>query len=135
SKLADGLDLNDVEFESRPYSASAAYAQSKQANRMLTWALARRLKGTNVTANAMSPGPVDTSLLRTLAPGLKGRTTGEGADTVIWLATSPEVTNLTNRFWIDRREEPCQFRNVAQEEALWAICEGMTRKATSAVPA
>jgi NAD(P)-dependent dehydrogenase (short-subunit alcohol dehydrogenase family) len=44
SDLARGLDLDDVEFRRRPYEGVAAYAQSKQANRMWTWALARRLE-------------------------------------------------------------------------------------------
>ncbi|HET8645155.1 MAG TPA: SDR family NAD(P)-dependent oxidoreductase, partial [Vicinamibacteria bacterium] len=51
SDLARDLDLTDVEFRRRPYDGVTAYAQSKQANRMWTWALARRLEGTGVTAN------------------------------------------------------------------------------------
>ena len=46
--------LSDAEFKRRPYSGVKAYAQSKQADRMLTWALARRLEGTKVTANAVT---------------------------------------------------------------------------------
>ena len=64
SELAHDLDLSDVEFERRPYEGVTAYAQSKQANRMWTWALARRLEGTGVTANAMHPGGVNTPLFR-----------------------------------------------------------------------
>src|SRR5437660_5552849 len=56
SAMAVGLELDDVEFKRRPYTPAAAYAQSKQADRMITWALAKRLKGSNVTANAMTPG-------------------------------------------------------------------------------
>ena len=62
SRLAGGLDLDDLEFERRPYTGRDAYAQSKQANRMLTWALARRLEGTGVTANAVHPGFVSTEI-------------------------------------------------------------------------
>ncbi len=126
SKYAFGLDLDDVEFRRRSYQPVMAYTQSKQANRMLTWALARRLEGASVTANAMSPGPVNTALLRTLAPGSSGGTPAEGADTVVWLATSPDVTGVSGRFWADRREQPCQFRSPDQEEALWSLCERMT---------
>ncbi len=98
SLMAYGLDLGDVEFKRRPYDPSAAYAQSKQADRMLTWAFARRFEGISVTANAMHPGVVDTNLLRSLAPGISGRSPAEGADTAVWLSTSPEVAGLNGRF-------------------------------------
>ena len=125
SKLAHGLDLNDLQFKKRAYDATAAYAQSKHANRMLTWALARRLEGTHATANAMTPGPVNTQLLKTLAPSMKGKTTAEGADTIVWLATSAEVAGLSNRFWADRKEERCAFHNPGEEDKLWEACEAM----------
>jgi NAD(P)-dependent dehydrogenase (short-subunit alcohol dehydrogenase family) len=132
SQLAGGLDLADVEFEARPWSGKAAYAQSKQADRMLTWALARRLEGTGVTANAMHPGFVSTeifgkggglvSLAASLYAKLRGRRPEEGADTVVWLAASPDVEGRSGLFWIDRQERRCRFRDEAQEEALWALC-------------
>jgi NAD(P)-dependent dehydrogenase (short-subunit alcohol dehydrogenase family) len=128
SRMAYGLDLEDVNFNRRPYSIAAAYAQSKQANRMLTWALARRLEGTNVTANALHPGPVDTSLLGAVAPGVKGIPTSEGADTPIWLATSPKVAGVNGLFWAKRKEMACEFRGRDNEEALWSLCEGMIGK-------
>ena len=109
---------------------SAAYAQSKQADRMLTWAFARRCEGSSLTANAMHPGVVQTNLLQTLAPGYFGRSPAEGADTAIWLATSPEVEGVNGRFWIGRKERPCEFRGVEGEEALWSLCEGMTHHGT-----
>jgi NAD(P)-dependent dehydrogenase (short-subunit alcohol dehydrogenase family) len=126
SMMAYGLDLDDVNFKRRRYDASTAYAQSKQANRMLTWALARRLEGTSVTANALHPGVVNTALLRSFAPGYSGITPAEGADTAIWLATSPEVAGVSGRLWVRRRETPCEFRGRENEEALWALCERMT---------
>jgi NAD(P)-dependent dehydrogenase (short-subunit alcohol dehydrogenase family) len=131
SKFAGGLNLDDLEFQRRPYEAMAAYMQSKQANRMLTWALVRRLEDVSVTANAMAPGPTNTPLLRAFAPGASGRTPAEGADTVIWLAASPEVEGVSGRFWADRREERCEFRSEADEEALWALCERMTEGTSS----
>jgi len=123
SLMAYGLDLLDVQIMKRPYSATEAYAQSKQANRMLTWALARRLAGTTVTANALSPGAVDTPLLHAMAPGIGGRTPEQGADTAIWLTISPDVAGVSGRFYTDRQEIPCQFRNPANEDALCALCD------------
>jgi NAD(P)-dependent dehydrogenase (short-subunit alcohol dehydrogenase family) len=138
SELAHDLDLGDVEFRRRPYDGVTAYAQSKQADRMWTWALARRLEGTGVTANAMHPGGVNTPLFRKggswkgLAGAMYGRMVGkspeEGADTVVHLATSPEVEGLSGRFWVDRAERACRFRGQAGEEALWALCENMTSR-------
>jgi NAD(P)-dependent dehydrogenase (short-subunit alcohol dehydrogenase family) len=128
SEMAYGLDLDDVEFKKRTYNPSTAYAQSKQADRMLTWAYARRLAGTSVTANAMSPGPVDTPLLHALAPGMKGRTREKGAETVVWLATGPDLAGVNNKLWFDKAERVCKFHNEEQEEKLWAVCDELTRK-------
>ena len=135
SELAGGLDLEDPQFERRRYGASAAYAQSKQANRMLTWEAARRLSGSGVTANAMHPGTVATPMLAKFS-GLQGaaatawarsagRTPEEGADTVVWLASSPDVASLSGRYWIDRRESACRFRDPAREDALRHLCATM----------
>jgi NAD(P)-dependent dehydrogenase (short-subunit alcohol dehydrogenase family) len=131
SEMAYGLDLDDVEFKKRTYNPSTAYAQSKQANRMLTWVYARRLAGTSVTANAMSPGAVDTPLLHALAPGMKGRTTEKGAETAVWLASSPDVAGLSNRLWFDQAERACKFHHPEHEEKLWAICDAMSAKGKS----
>jgi NAD(P)-dependent dehydrogenase (short-subunit alcohol dehydrogenase family) len=139
SQLAGELDLSDVQFERRPWSGRSAYAQSKQADRMLTWALARRLSGTGTTANAMHPGFVATeifgkggglvSLGASLWSKLRGRRPEEGADTVVWLAASPDVENRSGLFWIDRQERRCRFRDEAGEEALWALCRDLSRPA------
>jgi NAD(P)-dependent dehydrogenase (short-subunit alcohol dehydrogenase family) len=133
STYAGGLDLEDLELTRRPYGNIPAYKQSKQANRMLTWALARRLKGTSVTANAMSPGLVMTGLYRDMTgfrrlfmralSKVAGRTIAQGADTAVWLATSPEVLGISNKFWDQRKERRCEFRDEASEERLWKICE------------
>jgi retinol dehydrogenase-14 len=137
SDLARDLDLDDVGFTQRRYSGVRAYAQSKQANRMWTWALARRLAGTGVTANVMHPGGVATGIF-TKGGGLLGpaiallsslfaRTAAQGADTAVWLAASPEVEGKSGLFFKDRTVVPCAFRNPEGEERLWALCEAMTR--------
>lgn len=138
SNLAKGLDLDDVEFRRRRFDGRDAYAQTKQANRMWTRALARRLEGARVTANAMHPGFVATELFSKgaglvglaarAAAAVSARSPEEGADTVVWLAASPEVAGAHGRYWKDRREIPCRFRDVAAQEALWALCERMTAR-------
>lgn len=131
SQFASDLDLDDLQFERRPFDAAKAYAQSKACNRMLTWALARRLANSGVTANAMAPGLVaETGLYRHAPPELiarlrqrSGRTSAQGADTAVWLASSPEVEGVSGKFFYDRTDTPCEFRNTAAEEKLWDICE------------
>ncbi len=138
SQFAGELDLGDVQFDRRGYAGPTAYKQSKQANRMWTWALARRLEGSSVTANAMHPGGVRTPLFRKagglLGPAIAlwalaaGRGPGKGADTAVWLATDPDLATTSGRFWIDRSDVRCRFKNPDQEEALWQLCDEMTRK-------
>ncbi len=140
STYASDLDLTDLQFDRRPYDAQRAYKQSKACDRMLTWALARRLQGSGVTANAMAPGlVVQTGLYRDVGPGVRlimrvlglffGRTVAQGADTAIWLASSPEVEGVNGKFFDRRQEVACKFRNEEAEEKLWSICERLTAPA------
>ena len=95
STFASDLDLDDLQFQRRPFDSMKAYAQSKACDRLLTWALARRLDGSGVTATAMAPGLiVDTGLYRHAPTEVMeqlrrrggGRTPADGADTAVWLA-------------------------------------------------
>ena len=134
SEYASDLDLDDLQFDSRPFESFRAYAQSKACDRLLTWALARRLDGSGVTANALTPGLItETGLYRNATPELitrltqysGGRTSAQGADTAIWLASSPEVEGVSSKFFVEREEHTCEFRNKKNEEKLWSICEGL----------
>jgi retinol dehydrogenase-14 len=136
STFASDLDMDDLQFQRRPWDSMKAYAQSKACDRLLTWALVRRLDGSGVTANAMAPGLiVDTGLYRNApAPVMSqlrqrggGRTPADGADTAIWLASSPELDGVTGKFFENRKEIPCSFRDPDREERLWSICEGLAR--------
>jgi NAD(P)-dependent dehydrogenase (short-subunit alcohol dehydrogenase family) len=118
---AGGLDLSDTQYERRRYSGVGAYRASKQASRMLTWALADRLRGSGVTANALNPGYGLTPLTRNVGGALKvlvlltrfkAQTPLDGADTAIWLAASDEVEGVTGEFWNGRRQVRCKFRAV-----------------------
>jgi NAD(P)-dependent dehydrogenase (short-subunit alcohol dehydrogenase family) len=137
STYASDLDLDDLQFERRPFESFKAYAQSKACDRLLTWAFARRLKGTGMTVNAMTPGLItETGLYRNAAPELVtrltqysgGRTSAQGADTAIWLASVPELEGVTGKFYEEREEQKCEFRNKRAEEKLWRICEELTNK-------
>lgn len=137
STYAGGLELEDLQFEHRKYSSVASYKQSKQANRMWTWALARRLHDSGVTANAFAPGFVKTALYRDtpartravlfFVAKLFGRSVEEGAATGVWLSSDPSLAQTTGRFFEQKQEKPCEFRNEAAEERLWSMCEAMTR--------
>jgi NAD(P)-dependent dehydrogenase (short-subunit alcohol dehydrogenase family) len=141
STYAMDLDLDDLQFERRAYEGRKAYAQSKACDRLLTWAMARRLQG-GVTANAMAPGlVVRTGLYRDTPPAAMvfmrllglfiGRSVAQGADTAIWLASSPDVEGVSGRFFELRKEVPCKFRNTEDEEKLWRICERLSGSAWS----
>jgi NAD(P)-dependent dehydrogenase (short-subunit alcohol dehydrogenase family) len=141
SVYASDLDLDDLQFERRRFESFKAYAQSKACDRLLTWALARRLAGSGVTANAMTPGLItETGLYRHADPELVnrlsryagGRTSAQGADTAVWLASSPDVEGVTGKFFEERAELACEFRNKRAEEKLWRICEGLTSKTAGA---
>ena len=82
-------------------------------------------------ANAMAPGFVPgTDLSRNLSPETRraykeriGRTIEQGADTAVWLATTPAAASATGRSTSTVEELHCQFRNTEVEERLWDICE------------
>jgi len=130
SAFAGDVDFSDLEFTRRPYDGLASYRQSKACDRMWSWALARRLQPRGITVNAMTPGWVpDTALSRNLPPEVRrararpGRTVQQGADTAVWLASARELAGTTGRFFADRRDVPCEFRDHANGERLWRICE------------
>lgn len=90
SRSADPLDFDDLMLE-ESYSAGRAYGQSKLAQVMFTFELARQLEGTGVTVNALHPASLmDTDLVRDM--GMEPRSTvEEGADAVLHLVDSDDV--------------------------------------------
>jgi retinol dehydrogenase-12 len=131
-----GLDLSDTQYESRRFSGIGAYRASKQASRMLTWALADRLRGGPVTANAVNPGYLVTELTTYVGGLLKiivsltsfrAQTALDGADNAIWLAASPEVEGITGKFWSKRGEVRCRFPGSVAVQKLWTLVEQQTR--------
>lgn len=134
STYASDLDLDDLQFERRPYDGMRAYAQSKACDRMLTWAFARRLAETGVTVNAIAPGLVtETNLYHDLPADIRhqlqqqpSRSVVEGADTAVWLAGATEVEGVSGKFYEQRAEQPCQFRDLEAEEKLWALCQAIS---------
>ena len=130
------LDLDDLQL-TRHYNGWRAYANSKLANIAFTTELAARLAGSGVTANCLHPGSVSTgfgregSTLLRLGLGL-GRwlllTPGQGADTVVYLASSPNVEGVTGGYFVKRMlRSPSQAaRDPATARRLWEISAELT---------
>lgn len=136
STFAGDLDLEDVEFKRRPYDGMKAYAQSKACDRLMTWSFARRLEKSGICVNAMAPGLVpDSNLFAKMSPETRHRLKKRGgvdftqaADTAVWLASDTETEYITSRFFEQRKEVVCEFRNIKDEEKLWDICDAMIKK-------
>jgi NAD(P)-dependent dehydrogenase (short-subunit alcohol dehydrogenase family) len=126
------IDFDDLQAE-RKYQGQRAYNQSKLANVMFTYELARRLAGTGVTANVLHPGVVRTGfgagemgrLQRMLVPIVRPfmRTPERGAATSVYLASSPEVEGVTGRYFVDSKPKRSAERSYDTEvaERLWTI--------------
>src|SRR2546425_8238255 len=113
----------------RNYSAFSAYANSKLANVLYTYELARRLEGTGITANCLHPGGVGTNLFRGL-PGflqalIKLVTIGpeRGARTSIYLASSPEVEGVSGKYFVRCKQQKSSELSYNEESArsLWEV--------------
>jgi retinol dehydrogenase 14 len=129
------IDFDNLNIENG-YSGWKAYAKSKLANVLFTYELARRLEGTGVTANCLHPGVVGTNLFNHIG-GLGGkivrlfapfmRTPENGADTIIWLASSPEVEGITGKYFVDRiaRATNPESYDTAVAARLWEVSERM----------
>lgn len=122
SYWAGDMNLDDPEFKNRRYNNDLAYRQSKQADRMLTVAFAKRLKNKGVTVNACHPGDVPSTLASNLGFG-GHQTPDQGAATPVWLACSEVVEGLTGKFFENKSEVPCRFgKDTREVERLFEIC-------------
>jgi NAD(P)-dependent dehydrogenase (short-subunit alcohol dehydrogenase family) len=130
------IDFDDLQSKKK-YRGFPVYGMTKLANIMFTYELAERLEGTGVTATCMHPGAVNTRfgtnnrgpmtlLFRAFKPFM--RTPEQGADTVIWLASSPEVEGVSGRYYADRKViEPKKIANdPAARRRLWEESERLT---------
>jgi len=130
------LDFEDINSKQK-YGGMRVYGKSKLANILFTAELARRLDGTGVTANAAHPGPVASNfgrnndgplrtMVKVMAPFM--RSPAKGAETSIYLATSPEVEGVTGRYFFNSKEkQPSKAaRNEEDARKLWQISEEMT---------
>ena len=126
------IDFDDLQGE-RSWSGARAYNQSKLANVLLTYELARRLPAASVTANALHPGVVRTSfgaedpagVQRRLVPFMRPfmKTPAQGAATSILVASAPELEQVTGRYFANRRPKRSSKRSYDQAAAarLWQV--------------
>jgi len=129
---AGRIDFDDLQGE-RSYSGEAAYSQSKLANVLFTYELARRLPASAVTANALHPGVVSTSfgaedpsgVQRLLVPVMRPfmRSPAGGAATSIHLAAAPDLEQVTGRYFANSTPKRSSTRSYDRAVAtrLWQL--------------
>lgn len=129
------IDFNDLQGEKR-YTSFGAYSQSKLANVLFTYALAKRLQGSGVTANCLHPGVVATGLWR--SAGALGAimkisspfmlSPEKGARTCVYLSSSPDVDGISGKYFgketVVRSSSESYDESV--QERLWKISAELT---------
>ena len=131
------INFDDLQGEGR-YSGIRAYNQSKLAMILWTYELARKLEGTGVTANCVHPGVVVTNLgrgssgsfgllLRLMRPFFSSPE--KGAETSIYLASSPEVEGVSGKYFAKKAEAKSSERSydAATARRLWQVSAEMTK--------
>lgn len=138
---SDAHRMGPINFDNlqgeRRYFGLRAYGQARLANIMFTYDLARRLEGTGVTVNCVYPGFVRTNFGRHQA-GIYGlfvavfsslmKTPEKGAETIIYLASSPEVESVSGKYFINNKE--VRSSKASYDEAmtrrLWEVSAKLT---------
>jgi NAD(P)-dependent dehydrogenase (short-subunit alcohol dehydrogenase family) len=131
------LDFTDLQNEHRyGYGGYRAYGQTKLANLLFTYELARRLSGTGVTVNAVHPGSVATGFGHNNGGAMElgmrvfhqfSLAPEQGADTLIYLASSPEVEGVTGKYWTTRKAIASSTQSYDEEaqKRLWVVSAQM----------
>ena len=140
---AGRIDFGDLQGE-RSYSGARAYSQSKLANILFSYELARRLPTTSVTANALHPGLVNTSFVaedpagvqKLLVPLLRPfmKSPARGAATSIHLASAADLERVTGRYFANSK--PTRSSKPSYDEAaaarLWQVSGDLVDLTTAA---
>lgn len=130
------LNVDSLARGHEPFDGVVAYAQCKRAQVILADEFARR---TRLEINSMHPGWVDTPGVRKSLPKFYDmtkkllRTPEQGADTIVWLAASPQAADTSGEFFLDReaRRKHIPLKDTRSDradiEALWDLCEEVVR--------
>lgn len=130
NSMTHSINLNDLQSEQK-FVPFEVYGQAKLAMMMCGYFLARRLKGTGITVNALHPGITATNIIAHAAPPIAHpfvgiikrflQTPEQGAQTAIYLATSPEVEGITGKYFIKGKQRlsvPISYDEALQEQ-VW----------------
>ena len=131
------IRTEDMQYEQGTYDGSKAYARAKRGLVILTEMWAEELKEEGVVVHAMHPGWADTPGVSSSLPSFYKltkkilRTPEEGADTIVWLAASPEAAACSGLFWLDRQPRTTHvFRGTResreQRKELWSRLESLS---------
>jgi len=134
----NGLDLKDIDWKKRKYNGYRSYGASKTAQLLTVWELAEKLKGSNVTVNAMHPGDVKTNIGQNngwlyklfyrlmIKPLLKDPVIS--GEAIYYLASDPEMSNISGRFFnLTIDEKPAaQALNKDMGKLVWDTSMQMT---------
>jgi NAD(P)-dependent dehydrogenase (short-subunit alcohol dehydrogenase family) len=142
SHRGHNMNFDDLQFEGG-YNGVQAYGQSKLANLLFTYELARRLASMEVTVNALHPGFVKTHLgtqnrvVRAVMNVLHffAKSPRKGAETPLYLASSPDVAGISGQYFIDKKEIPSsqESYDTVTAERLWNVSEELCGLGVSAV--
>ena len=137
---AKGIDFDRLRRPARGITGMAEYSVSKLCNVLFTQELARRLAGTGVTSYALHPGVVASDIWRRvpwpIRPLITRRmlTVEQGAQTSLYCATSPEVADVSGRYYDDCAErEPSPVATADLAGQLWQRSAAWTDAIRSAV--
>jgi NAD(P)-dependent dehydrogenase (short-subunit alcohol dehydrogenase family) len=133
SRAQRALNFDDLQSEEN-FSMMTVYGKSKLANILFTYELARRIEGSGVTVNCLHPGFVRTNLVRDfpwfMKPVMKlvmlmAKSSKKGAETSVYLASSPEVEGISGQYFINKQVQestPASYDEAAAKR-LWEISE------------
>ncbi len=123
---ANNLDFDNLQGE-KSYDGYDAYSRSKLCNIMFTYMLARNLADTHVTTNVLHPGVISTKLLHEGFGG-GGSEISLGSKTSVYLASSPEVNNVSGKYFSNQRfakSSQISF-DISIQNKLWEVSEELT---------
>lgn len=122
------FDFQNLQGE-KFYNGYNSYACSKLENLLFTMALARKLNGTNVTVNALHPGVINTKLLHAFMGNGGGSSVKEGAQTSVYLASAPELSDVTGGYFVNKTQtEPAAIvYDTEVQDKLWEMSEKLLK--------